>query len=288
MGFEPTVFFNTPVFKTGTFNHSAIHPNKQIYNFMQKNIKVYNYIIELKYRFFYLIISLIICFFVSLNFSGELIYILVYPLKEISKNQTNFLIYTDLTEAFFASLKLSIVFSLLITFFNFIYQLYFFILSGLYKYEQKRLNKYLSISYLIMLSSIFFCYKCAIPFVWNFFINYDFNIHSELFELPFYGKIVEYINFVLKILFSMIICFQVPIISIICIKLKYIKVENLLKFRALSIVFSFILGAILSPPDIISQFLFAIPLCILYEYILWFSLFLNNNEYYLKIKQNKN
>jgi len=141
------------------------------------------------------------------------------------------------------------------------------------------------VSYFIMVSSLLFSYRYAIPFIWNFFINYDFNINPELFELPFYGKIVEYLNFVIRILFGMMISFQIPLISTILIKLKYIKIKDLIKFRSINVVLSFILGAILSPPDIISQFLFAVPLCILYEYTLWFSLFLNNNEYYLKIKK---
>ena len=107
VGFEPTVFFNTPVFKTGTLSRSAIHPflKKILYKYMQNSLQILNHIEELKYRCFYFLLSFFLSFCSLYFFLGESTYILIYPLLQDLKNQINFLIYTDISEAFFASLK---------------------------------------------------------------------------------------------------------------------------------------------------------------------------------------
>ena len=279
MGFEPTVFYNTPVFKTGTLSRSVIHPIKKI--FMSKNYILFNHLEELKYRFLYILISFIFSFISFYFFLGEITYLIIKPLT-LNNSKIHELIYTDMSEAFFASIKLSISFTIIVIIPIILYHLYFFFLPGMYKKKKNKVFKYIIVSITLMYISLLFVYNFFIPIVWDFFLNYDFNLNNNLFRISFEGKIIEYVNLVTNIFFTFIFCFQFPLIFFIFLKLKLISTNNLKKYRSLNIVFCFILGALFSPPDVISQILIAIPLCFMYELNIIFSLYLSNLEGYLE------
>ena len=245
---------------------------------MEKNYIIFNHIKELKYRFFYVFLSIIISFTTFYFFLGELTYIIIKPLFTNNNYEIQELIYTDMAEAFYASIKLTIFFSFYISVPILIYHFYYFILPGIYLNEQKSILYFIKISLSLMILSFLFAYLFFVPIVWDFFLNYDFNLNQNVFKISFQGKIIEYINFITKILFSFIICFQLPLFFMILLKMELLSYKKLEKYRSINIIFCFICGALFSPPDVLSQILLAIPLCFVYEINILFSLFLNNKK----------
>lgn len=249
---------------------------------MKKNYILINHFYELKYRLIYIVLSIVINFVVFYFFLGELTYLIIKPLTQDINLKVQELIYTDMSEAFFASIKLSFYSAIFITIPIFLYHIYFFFLPGMYKYEKKTILKYINLSLILIIISFNCAYIFFIPLIWNFFLNYDFNIDNTLFIISFDGKIIEYIDLIINILVGFILCFQVPLLFFILLKLKILTNKELIKYRSLNIILCFILGACFSPPDVISQILLAIPLCIIYEINIFFSLFLSNQKGYLE------
>lgn len=248
---------------------------------MKKNYILFNHLEEIRYRLFYILVSFALNLINFYWFLGEITYLTIKPLTSNNSNIQQ-LIYTDMSEAFFASIKISIFFTLIIIIPIILYHLYFFFLPGMYVYERKNIIKYIFISLILMYLSLNFAYSFFIPIIWDFFLNYDFNLNNNLFRISFEGKIIEYINLVTTIFFSFIFCFQIPLLFFILLKFEIISINNLKKYRSINIVCCFVLGALFSPPDVISQVLIAIPLCVMYELNIMFSLYLSNREGYLE------
>jgi sec-independent protein translocase protein TatC len=249
---------------------------------MKKNYIIFNHIEELKYRFFYIFLSLIISSITFYSFLGELTYVVIKPLFVNENYEIQELIYTDMSEAFFASMKLTLFFSCYSCIPIIIYHLYYFFLPGVYLHEQKAILQFIIISLLLIVISFSFAYLFFVPIVWDFFLSYDLNLDKNILKVSFQGKIIEYINLITNILFSFVICFQLPLFFMILVKTKLISFKKLQYYRPLNIVLCFVCGAIFSPPDIFSQICIAIPLCFIYEINILFSLFLSNKEYCLE------
>ena len=243
---------------------------------MNKNYIIVNHLLELKYRFYYTLLSFIFSFFTLYFYLGETMYIIIKPLLLIENIEINHLIYTNMAEVFFATLKLSLSLSSYTILFIILYQIYYFILPGIFKYEQKKVKKIIYIIIILLVLSFIFTYNFFVPFVWSFFLQYDINLNDDLFKLSFEGKIIEYINLITSILFTFFLCFQLPILFGFCLKLEILSAKKLEIFRSFAIVLCFILGAICSPPDVISQISLAIPLCLTYELSIFYGLFLSN------------
>jgi len=250
---------------------------------MNNNYIIFNHIHELKYRLYYTITSLLFCFIVLYNYIGEIMYIIIKPLLILENIKIQHLIYTDMTEVFFSSLKLTLSLSLYSTLFIILYHIYYFILPGTYKHEQKEIVKIITIVIILLFSSFIFVYQFFVPFVWAFFLQYDININHDLFRLSFEGKIIEYINLITNILFTFTLCFQLPLIFMFCLRIGIVSTKKLENFRSIAIVLCFIMGALCSPPDVISQISLAIPLCLTYEFSIFYGLFLSNK---LKLLRN--
>lgn len=278
MGFEPTVFFNTPVFKTGTLNHSVIHP-KALYKLMTKyNLAFISHLIELKNRLFYIILAGLLSFLVSYLYSLELFYLIAKPL--INLNIDNFkysLIYTDITEAFFTYLNLSLYLGSFTLILISIHHIIAFLIPGLFEKEVLFLNKLKRSTYVACCLTIISTYYFILPFIWYFFISNDTSTQVSSIEIHFEGKINEYVLLVVRFFLSIMFIFVAPILLFIGLRTNLISLKTIINQRHFSFIFIFILGAFLSPPDIISQIIIAIPLCLSYEFII-FIIILEKNK----------
>ena len=280
MGFEPTVSLDTPVFKTGTLNRSVIHPNNEIsymLNPISKNITLFNHMYELKYRFLYYILSNIITMIVCYEFSNELIYILVKPLLQNEVHKIDQLIYTNITEAFFTYINISIFFAIYLTIPILIYQLFFYVLPGLYNHEKNKVILFIIVSKLTLILSIFTIYNIVLPIIWSFFLEFDNTNANEVFQLSFEGKVNEYIYVIQNLFLSFTFCSQIPVLILLLLKLEVLNIHLLIKSRTIIVICCFILGALLSPPDVFSQTLLAIPLYIMFEMSIFVSIYLKNS-----------
>ena len=214
----------------------------------------------------------ILCFFflmtiVTFQFSWDIFYFLSKPLSNLAYSYGNsHFIYTKLTEGFMTELKISFISSFFFCSPFIVYQLYKFLEPGLYQDEKKIIIPYLFLSPLLFLLGVLLVYFVVMPITWKFFMSFQ-NIkpQNDGMSIILEARISEYIDLIIELFMGFGLAFQLPILLLILTKLQIINYEQLRKFRRYAVVLIFILAAILTPPDVISQIILALPLVLLYE-----------------------
>jgi sec-independent protein translocase protein TatC len=220
-----------------------------------------DHFLELKTRLYYTVVFFIFAALISYIYKESIGAVLIDPLLKIKLSNTK-VIYTSITEAFLTYLELSLFVASLVTIPFLSYQIYCFTAPGLYKNERAVAKILFILAPCLFICACLFVYFLVIPNAWNFFLSFDaIGSVSVLFE----AKISEYLGFVIKLMIAFGVAFELPVILIILFLLKIISLQGMIKKRRISIVVNFILAGILTPPDILSQFMLAIPMCLLYE-----------------------
>ena len=227
---------------------------------MSNNTYKYHFA-ELRRRMLYVVIFFLFSCLVSYIWKQEICCILIKPLEQITLGVTKF-IYTSIAEGFFSYLNLAVFCALILTIPVLSYQLYRFIVPGLY-YEELRIARIVFIlAPLLFALAILLVYFAVMPTVWKFFLSFDsIGIKPLIFE----ARISQYLSIVINLMLAFGIAFELPVVLIILFLLKIISLQSMIKKRRISIVFNFILAGIITPPDVISQLMLAIPMCGLYE-----------------------
>ena len=238
------------------------------------NISVFTHIKELRYRLSYIILSAILTFIIAYFYSLELFYFFAKPLINLKIDHFEYsLIYTDITEAFFTYLNLSLYISFAFSFLFFIHQLIYFLIPGLYNKEVLFINKIKKIIYFFCFISTLITYFFMLPLIWHFFISNDTSNTISSMNIHFEGKLNEYVFILLRVFFSILCIFISPLLLFILAKLKIISLNILIRQRKIAFILIFFFGALLSPPDVISQILLALPLSISYELIIFIIIY---------------
>jgi len=215
---------------------------------------------EIKIRFFYLIFSFIFTLVVSYFYSEVILYFYVVPF--ISEFKEKKFIFTDLSEGFSSCLSVSFNTSILLSFALIVYSINSFLIIGLYKKEYFVLKSiYISSGLSLMFS--FYIYKSFIlPSIIFFFGHFE---SSKLFELSLEAKISDYLELIFSSFYLTSFALQLPVILFFLMRFNKIKVLFFIRRRKESTVFIFVLGALFSPPDILTQMLIVFPLSLLLE-----------------------
>ena len=182
------------------------------------------------------------------------------------------MIAIDVASPFLAPFKLILLLSIAVTFPVTIYNFWAFISPGLYKNEKKLVAPILISSTLLFYLGIIFAYYIVFPLVFSFFTN----IAPQGIEIA--TDISSFLNFAIKIFFAFGLAFEVPIITFLIVLFGISTVESLSKKRPYVIVIAFVLGMILTPPDVISQVLLAVPIWLLFEMGLLFAYLFAKNK----------
>ena len=233
---------------------------------------------ELRSRAMICILFYIVIFVLCYLFSKEIYHFLLKPFIEVSQNNQNRkLIYTSPTEAFTTYLKLSFYSSLFFSFPVFFAELYLFLSPALYKNEKKNILFTIFFSSFLFLFGAIFCYFFILPMALKFFASFEnlSSIQDSTLPILLETKISDYLNFTINLLFGFGIAFLSPILLLFLIKGGYVKVKDLRSKRRYWIVIIFILSAILTPPDILSQISLAILLIILFEIVILLGKYFN-------------
>ena len=188
------------------------------------------------------------------------------PLQSSLENTHGEVIATQLLSTFVVPLKLSMLSTFYIIFPYVIGEIWFFIKPGLYENEKKFIKKILMISMLLVFVAFGFCFYLVFPQVILFFINFAPEGLSLKIDINFYLELL------INLIFAFTVAFQIPIIVLFLTHLKIMSITKLKKMRPYIYVFTFILGAVLTPPDVLSQILLALPMIFLFE----FGLFISN------------
>jgi sec-independent protein translocase protein TatC len=234
---------------------------------------------EIKFRFFYICFCFILSFIVSYIFVDEILYLIAKPLIVLSFFQRNF-IFTNISEAFVTYLSISFYTSLISSIPLIIYNLWLFLTPGLFNFEKKFVGFFFFICFILFSLSLYCSYYMIFPFLCNFFLSFENIKETNLFNISLEAKINEYFFSLLQFILLFCLIFQLPLFLFLLIKLKVLNEKSLKDKRKIFWIFSFILAALISPPDILSQILIAIPLIILFEFSFFFLILLN--QYKLK------
>lgn len=220
--------------------------------------KILDFLIELRKRLLYSLISLLIIFTGLLFFTNELYTLLAKPLLHYLPEHQN-LIATNIVSPFFVPFELAFMVSLFLSAPVFLYQLWVFIAPALYRHEKRLLWPLLLFSTALFYLGVAFSYFVVFPLLFKFLAN---SVPSGVVLSP---DIRQYMDFSLKLLFIFGIIFQIPIIILALVRLKIVTRERFIQFRPYAIIGAFIVGLLFAPPDILSQTVLAIPVWLLYE-----------------------
>jgi sec-independent protein translocase protein TatC len=232
------------------------------------------YFIEIKYRIFYFLVSLILTLFIIYFYIDECVYLFSYPILETnilklfqsdSAFDSNRLIYTNATEAFIINLKFSFLFANIICFINLLIHFILFIIPSLYKSEYFNLVFFFLLLCLMFFISLFVIYYILIPNIWSFLVSFERSDFSDLLNIKLEAKISEYFDFIFNIFCYLSVIFQFPLFMIVLFLMNIITINKFIFYRKYIVLISLVVGALISPPDVFSQILLAIPLIILFE-----------------------
>lgn len=221
---------------------------------------------ELRIRLTRCCIAVGIGFLACYGFSKQLFELLMRPLVEVIPPESK-LIFTALPEAFFTYIKVALVGGVLLTSPYIFYQIWSFIAPGLYDEERKHLIPVALCSGLFFVVGASFGYYVVFPFAFEFFMSFATEVIQPMPSLK------EYLGFSLKLLFAFGLVFELPLFIFFLARLGIVNAKMLRKFRKYAYVGSFIISAILTPPDVISQTLMAGPLIVLFELSIWVAHF---------------
>jgi len=208
---------------------------------------------ELRWRLIKSVFSVIIMSFVAFYFSDQLLKFIRIPLGDIN------LYNIEVTGTFYAYLKISLITGILGALPIIFYQLWSFISPGLYKKEKWMIFPLVLISTFLFLLGAGFCFVMVLPLSFKFLIGFSGELIVNTITIG------SYINFVGLLLLAFGFAFQLPLLNYFLGKMGLITSDFLVKGRRYAIVIILIVGAILTPPDVFTQVLLAIPLYILYE-----------------------
>lgn len=227
-----------------------------------------SHITEIRKRLIYGLIGFFVLFVPFFHFDNQIYQIAANPLLHYLPFGTK-LIATDITSPFLAPLKLSALLALIFSLPNILYQLWRFLAPGMYLKEQKLFLAVIPATVLLFIGGCVFCYFLVLPVIFSFIS------HIKSSEITMMTDISKYLDFVITLFLIFGICFQMPIIVFTTVYFNIITLQQLKDFRRYMFVIVFILGAILAPPDIISQTMLALPLYILYEIGIFSTKFIN-------------
>lgn len=215
------------------------------------------HLIELRKRLGISIATLLVMFFVCFTYWQPLLAWMIEPLESVLPKDSK-VIFTALQEPFFTALKVSFFASFIISLPIIFWQFWLFVAPGLYENEKKLVIPFVSFATIMFLMGASFCYYIVIPLGFDFLVNFG----GELFTaLPSIG---EYVGFFTKLLFGFGIAFELPVITFFLAKIGLVDDETLKGFFRYAIVIIFLVASLLTPPDVLTQFLMAVPLIILY------------------------
>jgi sec-independent protein translocase protein TatC len=217
----------------------------------EKELTVFEHLEELRFRLLVCLGALLAAAAASFAYVDRIRHILTRPAGE--------LIYLGVSEAFAVNIKLALVCGLLISLPVIFFQLWRFILPGLYRHERGAVLFISLISAFFFLLGALFGFFVVLPFTISFFLGFAGEQLAPMFSYS------SYVSYSLSLLLGFGLVFEMPVLVLILARLGIVSADFLARQRKFAVVIIFILAALFTPPDVISQFLLGVPMLLLYE-----------------------
>lgn len=229
------------------------------------------HLLELRSRLLYSMCAVLIVFIPLFYFANDVYAFVSAPLRQYLPEGST-MIATQVASPFLAPFKLSLVLALFVAMPVILHQIWSFISPGLYGSEKKVALPLLVSSIILFYSGMAFAYYIVFPLIFNFFSSIYLEQTLQMTDIS------AYLSFVLKLFFAFGLAFEVPIATVVLVWTGATTVENLRHKRPYIIVGCFVVGMLLTPPDVISQLLLALPMWLLFEAGIIFSMMIRKQE----------
>ncbi len=217
-----------------------------------------SHLIELRSRLIRIVLGIIVVFIVLFPFANDVYSLLAAPMlgKLPAGGQ---MIATGVTTPFFVPMKVAMMAAFLISLPHTLYQIWAFVAPGLYAEEKRFMIPMIIFSSFLFLLGMAFAYFLVFPVVFGFIVG------TAPEGVAVMTDIGNYLDFVMTLFFAFGLAFEVPIAVVMAVRFGWVSITALKEARGYVIVGAFVIGAIFTPPDIISQFMLAVPMWLLYE-----------------------
>jgi len=233
----------------------------------EKSMPLLEHLIELRKRMMQSSIIVILLFFVCYYFSPQLYDFLVDPLANVLEEMggQRRLIFTALHEAFFTYIKVAFFAALFLSFPFIAIQIWMFIAPGLYKNEKRAFAPFLIATPILFFMGGSLVYYFIFPLAWKFFLSFESVGGAGALPIQLEAKVNEYLSLVMRLIFAFGLCFELPVVMTLLGRVGMVTSKGMREKRKYAVVLAFVVAAILTPPDVISQIGLALPTIVLYE-----------------------
>ena len=217
-----------------------------------------SHLIELRTRLLHSIVAVLVIFLCLFYFANDIYAFVSEPLRKLLPEGST-MIATEVASPFFTPFKLTLVLSVFLSVPYILHQAWSFIAPGMYSHEKRLAFPLLLSSVLLFYAGIAFAYYVVFPLVFGFFTSTGPEGVSIMTDIN------KYLDYVLKLFFAFGIAFEIPIATFLLVVSGAVSVSSLTSKRPYIVVGCFVFGMLLTPPDIISQTLLALPMWLLFE-----------------------
>lgn len=217
-----------------------------------------SHLVELRDRLIRALVVVLVVFLGLVNWARDIYTLLAAPMLAALPDGGQ-MIATDVVGAFFVPMKVTIMVAFLVTLPYVLYQAWAFVAPGLYAHEKKLALPLLAASVLLFFVGMGFAYFLVFPAVFGFINAFAPEGVAVMTDID------KYLSFVLTTFLAFGITFEVPVVVIVLVRVGLVSIEKLREFRPYMIVGAFVISAVVTPPDVLSQFMLAVPMWLLYE-----------------------
>jgi sec-independent protein translocase protein TatC len=218
-----------------------------------------SHLVELRDRIIRAGLAVVVVFVGLVYWAPDIFRLLARPLMQ-NLPKDGKMIVTDVTGSFFVPMKVTMLVAFVIALPIVLYQIWAFVAPGLYQHEKKLVGPLVGSSYTLFLCGMAFAYFVVFPTIFRVMAHYNAPLGAEMTT-----DIDNYLSFVLTMFIAFGVTFEVPIVVVLLVRMNVVTLKKLKEIRPYVIVGAFVISAVVTPPDVFSQLILAIPLIVLYE-----------------------